>query len=108
MNKVNYENIIDNLEFRKVWTPLRISLEISAEQYIALFEYFVSSRIRGYGLIYNQMTNYFYSCRSGFVLGKYRVVKQQNGNYTFTELYMNLYKEDSSFIPKPLRMPNGG
>ena len=98
MNEINYERIIDNLEFRKAWTPLRICLEISAEQYIALFEYFVSNRIRGYGLIYNQMTNYFYSYRSGFVLGKYRVVKQQNGNYSFTELYMNLYKEDSLII----------
>lgn len=67
MNKVNYEKIIDNLEFRDAWTPLRISLEISAEQYIALFEYFISNKIRGYGLIYNQITNYFYSDRSGLV-----------------------------------------
>jgi len=67
------------LEFREAWTPLQISLEISAEQYTTLLEYFSSYWDRGYGLIFNQMTNYFYAYRSGFILGKYKIGKQQNG-----------------------------
>jgi len=98
MNEFNYKKIIENMEFRGVWTHLRINLEISAEQYTALFEYYISNRIRGYGLMYDQMTKYFYSYRSGFVLGKYRVAKQQNGNYSFTEMYMNVHKHDSFII----------
>lgn len=51
-----------------------------------------------YGLIYDYQDDYFYSYRSGFVVGKYKVEKQQNGDYLFTEMYENPYKVDCMVI----------
>lgn len=70
MTVINYKKVIADLEFQNDLTLLQISLEILSEQYIALLEYFSLLRDIRCGLMFDQMTDYFYANRAGFILGK--------------------------------------
>ena len=94
MTDIDYNIIISELNHRKVWVSRRISFRISSEEYIALLKGYHPHWDMRYGLIYDYQDDYFYSYRSGYVVGKYKVEKQRNGDYLFTEMYENPYKVD--------------
>lgn len=94
MTEINYSEKIAELNFQNVWLPRRISLIISQEQFIALLKGYQPHWDMRYGLLYDQTEDYFYAYRSGFVVGKYRVVKLREGDYEFTEMYENRLKID--------------
>jgi hypothetical protein len=89
MNETNYSKIISKLNFLNVWLLRRISLIISQEEFIALLKGYQPHWDMRFGIIYDHSDNYFYAYRSGFVVGKYRAEKQQDGLYVFTEMYEN-------------------
>lgn len=109
MNEINYKKIISDLELRNEWTPLQANFEITLEQYIAILEYYSIHYDRRYGLIFDQLSNYLYAYRSGLILGKYKIIKQNN-YYSITEMYMNLHKTDCfmifDFIIEAFRVKN--
>ena len=98
MTDIDYNIIISELNHRKVWVSRRISFRISSEEYIALLKGYHPHWDMRYGLIYDYQDDYFYSYRSGYVVGKYKVEKQRKGDYLFTEMYENPYKVDCMVI----------
>lgn len=98
MDTINYIEIAEGLNFRNEWIPLRINLTISLEQYIALLKGYSPHWDMRYGILYDYLDDYFYSYRSGYVVGKYKIEKQRNSEYLFTEMYENPNKVDCMVI----------
>lgn len=97
MTEPSYFKIIEDLTTQCIWVPKPICLTLSQDQYIALLMGYHPNWDMRYGLIYKFEDGYFYSYRSGFVVGKYRFEKKGDG-YVCTELYDNPDKLDCYVI----------
>lgn len=98
MNEMNYPEIINHLNHNMIWVEIRIKLVLTSDEYIALLKGYQPHWDMRYGILYIQEEDYFYSYRSGCVVGKYKIEMLRDGNYTFTEVYENPSKNDCMVI----------
>lgn len=98
MHKMNYPEIINLLNHNMIWIEKRIKLVLTSDEYIALLKGYQPHWDMRYGILYIQEEDYFYSYRSGCVVGKYKIEMLRDGNYIFTEVYENPSKNDCMVI----------
>ena len=94
MNNPDYIEIINDLNYRDVWIPKRIQLELTSDQFIAILKGYYPSWEARYGILYNINDHHFYTYRSGYVVGKYMFYKTANSIFACSDMYDNPEKSD--------------
>jgi hypothetical protein len=93
----DYASAINALNFANVWVPKNILLILNTDQYLAMLKGYQLHWDMRFGLLYDQKNDFFYTYRSGYIIGKYKVEKDED-RYLFLECFENPYKPDCMVI----------
>jgi hypothetical protein len=97
INSYDYASAINALNFANAWVPKNIVLFINTDQYQAMLKGYQLHWDMRFGLLYDQKNDFFYTYRSGYIIGKYKVEKDED-RYLFLECFENPYKLDCMVI----------
>lgn len=103
MSEFDYYETVSALNNLNIWVPKRIKMELNTDQYIAILKGYQPTNDMKFRLFYNYQDQYFYIYRSGFVVGKYKIDKNGDNCYSFTEMYDNPEKSDCMVIFECIR-----
>ena len=103
-NTLDYFEIISEYNKNNVWILKQTTLKLTANQYEAIVKgYQPNIESIPFGLMYNKFDCYFYTYRSGYILGKYLFEKRGGDIYYCTEMYNNLQMDNYLVIFECLR-----
>jgi hypothetical protein len=98
MENIEYINIINDLNNKNVWVPKRIELHLTSDQFIAFLKGYNPDWDMRYGILFNRNDSFFYTYRSGSVVGKYHFEKAGPDKYICVDMYDNPEKPDCMVV----------